>query len=155
LDRLKKRDLLRPNLPNYRIDADGKAGLRLGVIRCIKALLRSSFFFHPQTRASVDFLKAAEAAAPSFKAEVTALSVHNADEIARAVSVFAAEPRRGLIVLPHAVTLVNGDLIIEVSARYRLPAIRGRAGTCSTTGAESAAATFSLQRGLYAGFMTS
>jgi putative tryptophan/tyrosine transport system substrate-binding protein len=86
-------------------------------------VVQIGFLFHSETRASVDFLKAAEAAAPSFKAEVTALSVHNADEIARAVSAFAAEPSRGLIVSPHAVTLVNGDLIIEVSARYRLPAI--------------------------------
>ena len=81
------------------------------------------FLMHPETPTSVDFLKAAEAAAPSFKVEVTALGVHNADEIARAVGAFAAEPGRGLIVSPHAVTLANGDLIIELSARYRLPAI--------------------------------
>jgi putative ABC transport system substrate-binding protein len=49
--------------------------------------------------------------------------VHSADEITRVVSAFAAEPNRGLIICPHAVTFVNGALIVELSARYRLPAI--------------------------------
>ncbi len=39
------------------------------------------------------------------------------------MSAFAAEPNRGLIIAPHAVTQLNAGLIIELSARYRLPAI--------------------------------
>jgi len=81
------------------------------------------FILHPETPAAVDQLKAAEAAAPSLNVKLTALGVHSADEITRVVSGFAAEPNRGLIVAPHAVTFANGDLIVELAARYRLPAI--------------------------------
>jgi putative ABC transport system substrate-binding protein len=81
------------------------------------------FMLQPETPANVSILKAAEAAAPSLKAKVTALGVYNADEIERAVSAFAVEPNRGLIIAPHAVTRVNGKLIVELAARHRLPAV--------------------------------
>jgi putative ABC transport system substrate-binding protein len=80
---------------------------------------------YPETPSNVSMLKAAEAAAPSLKAEVTALGVHSADEIRRSVIAFAAEPNRGLVIVPHAVTMVNSDLIVELSARHRLPTIYG------------------------------
>ena len=81
------------------------------------------FILHPEEPGNVVLLKAAEAAAPSLNVKLTALGVHSADEITRVVSAFAAEPNRGLIICPHAVTFENGALIVELSARYRLPAI--------------------------------
>ncbi|MGA7386858.1 MAG: ABC transporter substrate-binding protein [Pseudolabrys sp.] len=84
---------------------------------------RVGLILHPETLPNIEILKAAEAAAPSLKVEVTALGVHNADEIARAVGAFATAPDRGLIIVPHAVTVLNSNLIVELSARYRLPAI--------------------------------
>ena len=81
------------------------------------------FMLAPEGPANVGFLKAAEAAAPSLKVRLTALGVHSTDEIERSVSTFAAEPNRGLIIAPTAVTFVNSKLIVELAARYRLPAI--------------------------------
>jgi len=81
------------------------------------------FMLAPEGPANVGFLKAAEAAAPSLKARLTALGVHSTDEIERSVSTFAAEPNRGLIIAPTVVTFVNSKLIVELAARYRLPAI--------------------------------
>jgi putative ABC transport system substrate-binding protein len=81
------------------------------------------FMLAPEGPANVGFLKAAEAAAPSLKVGLTALGVHHADEIERSVSAFAAEPNRGLVIAPTVVTFVNSKLIIELAARYRLPAI--------------------------------
>jgi ABC-type uncharacterized transport system substrate-binding protein len=81
------------------------------------------FMLQPETAANVNILKAAEAAAPALGVRVTALGVHNADEIERAVTAFAAGPDRGLIVAPHAVTRVNAKLIVELAARHRLPAV--------------------------------
>ena len=52
-----------------------------------------------------------------------ALGVHNSGEIERAVTEFAAESNGGLIAAPHAITLANRDVIIELAARYRLPAV--------------------------------
>jgi putative ABC transport system substrate-binding protein len=83
------------------------------------------FMIHPETPSNVSMLKAAEATAPSLKAEVTVLGVHSEDEIMRSVIAFAAEPNRGLVIVPGAVTMVNSNLIVELSAAHRLPAIYG------------------------------
>jgi len=85
------------------------------------------FMLAPEGPANVGFLKAAEAAAPSLKVRLTALGVHSTDEIERSVRTFAAEPNRGLIIAPTVVTFVNSKLIVELAARYRLPAIYSRA----------------------------
>jgi putative tryptophan/tyrosine transport system substrate-binding protein len=85
---------------------------------------RVGFILHPETPVNVGFLRAAEAAAPTLGAKIIALGVHNAAEIERAVTEFAAG-NGGLIVAPHAVTVGNRDVIIRLAARYRLPAIYG------------------------------
>ena len=54
---------------------------------------------------------------------MSAANVHDAAEIERAVTAFAAEPNGGLIVMPHPVTNSNRDLIIGLAARHRLPAV--------------------------------
>jgi putative ABC transport system substrate-binding protein len=84
---------------------------------------RVGFMHAPEGAANIGFLKAAEAAAPSLKVSLTALGVHNADEIERSMNAFAAEPDRGLIIAPTAATFVNDKLIVELAARYRLPTI--------------------------------
>ncbi len=83
---------------------------------------RVGFILHPETSANVGLLRAAEAAAPS-GIKLIALGVHNTAEIERAVATFAAEANGGLIVAPHAITFANHDVIIELAARYRLPAV--------------------------------
>jgi putative tryptophan/tyrosine transport system substrate-binding protein len=83
---------------------------------------RVGFILHPETSANVGLLRAAEAAAPS-GIKLIALGVHDAAEIERAIATFAAEANGGLIVAPHAITFANRDLIIELAARYRLPAV--------------------------------
>ena len=54
-----------------------------------------------------------------------AIGVHSAAEIEDPVTKFAAEANGALIIAPHAVTLVNRNVIIELAARYRLPAVYG------------------------------
>ena len=80
------------------------------------------FILHRETPANVGLLRAAEAGAPA-GVKVIALGVHNSGEIERAVTEFAAESNGGLIAAPHAITLANRDVIIELAARYRLPAV--------------------------------
>jgi putative ABC transport system substrate-binding protein len=67
-------------------------------------------------------LHAAEPAASS-GVKVIPLGVHNAIEIERAVTTFAAEPNSGLITAPHAVTFANRKVIVELASRFRLPAV--------------------------------
>jgi putative ABC transport system substrate-binding protein len=84
---------------------------------------RVGFVFNPDAAPNVGFFHAAEAAAPSFGIKLAALAVRDASDVEQAVAAFAAEPDGGLIVAPHAVTLGNRKLLIELAARYRLPAV--------------------------------
>lgn len=86
---------------------------------------RVAVILHPETPPNVGFLRAAEAAAPSFGVKVIALGVHSAAEIEGPVTQFAATSGGGLIIAPHAVTLAYRKLIIGLAARYRLPAVYG------------------------------
>ena len=84
---------------------------------------RVGLMVHPETAASIGFFKFAEGLGPALKVKLVALGVHDADEIERTLTAFAAERNGGLIVTPHAVTFTNRDLIVALAARLRLPAL--------------------------------
>jgi putative tryptophan/tyrosine transport system substrate-binding protein len=84
---------------------------------------RIGFMMHPETPVHVTFFKSAQTLAPSLKLELVPLSVHDADEIERGLTVLATEHDGGIIVLPHAVTLTNSGFIVALAARLRLPAL--------------------------------
>jgi putative tryptophan/tyrosine transport system substrate-binding protein len=84
---------------------------------------RVGFMIHPETAASFDFFKFAEPGAPALKIKLEALGVHDADEIERVMTAFAAEGNGGVVVTPHAVTFSNHNLIVALAARLRLPAL--------------------------------
>ena len=64
-----------------------------------------------------------ETAASLFSVEATAAPVHHAGDIELAISSLVREPGGGLIVLPDAFNASHLKQIIELAARYRLPAI--------------------------------
>jgi putative ABC transport system substrate-binding protein len=66
---------------------------------------------------------AIQAAAPSVQIEVSAVNVRDAEEIERAVAAFARASNGGLIVPGSALAIVHRKLIIELAARYKLPAV--------------------------------
>jgi len=78
--------------------------------------------FHPDEIPQAGMLRAIEAAAPSFRVQVTAGGARDVAELERAIDQFAQEPNAGLIVLPNPITLGNHKLIIAMAARHRLPA---------------------------------
>ena len=84
---------------------------------------RVGFIFNPDAAPNAGFFHAAEAAAPSLGIKLAALAVRDAADIEQDITAFASEPDAGLIVAPHAVTLGNRNLIIELAVRYRLPAV--------------------------------
>jgi len=84
---------------------------------------RIGFLVHPETPASFGMFKFAEDLIPAPKVKLVALGVHDADEIERAMAAFAAKGNGGIIVIPHALTLTNRDLIVALAARLRLPAL--------------------------------
>jgi putative ABC transport system substrate-binding protein len=84
---------------------------------------RVGFVFNPDAAPNVGFFHAAESAAPSLAIKLAALAVRDATDIEQDITAFASEPDGGLIVAPHAVTLGNRKLIIELAVRHRLPAV--------------------------------
>ena len=111
------------NLTGFAVLENAIAGKWLEILNQIAPQVsRVGFILHPETSVNVGLLRAAEAAAPS-GVKVIALGVHNATEIERAVTAFAAETNGGLIAAPHAITFANRDVIVELAARYRLPAV--------------------------------
>jgi ABC-type uncharacterized transport system substrate-binding protein len=84
---------------------------------------RVGFVFNPDAAPNVGFFHAAESAAPSLEIKLAALAVRDATDIEQDIIAFASQPNGGLIVAPHAVTLGNRKLIIELAVRHRLPAV--------------------------------
>jgi putative tryptophan/tyrosine transport system substrate-binding protein len=69
------------------------------------------------------FMGAIEGAAPSFGAEAIAVIVRDVAEIEPGMAGIARKPNTGLIVLPSTFAELRRRLIVDLAARYRLPAI--------------------------------
>jgi putative ABC transport system substrate-binding protein len=78
---------------------------------------------HPETPPHVAFWRSAQSAAPSFGVQVIAAHVHSRDDVEHAITTFVPHANGGLIVFPHPVTATNRNLIAQLAARHRLPAI--------------------------------
>jgi ABC-type uncharacterized transport system substrate-binding protein len=86
-------------------------------------LTRVAVLFNPDNRGNQLAYASAAAAGPSFGVEIIAAPVREATEIDTAISQWGREPGHGLIVPPDPSTNSHRALIIELAARYRLPAI--------------------------------
>jgi putative tryptophan/tyrosine transport system substrate-binding protein len=64
-----------------------------------------------------------ESVAPSLGMDVTAINVHDADEIKRDVLSFARSGDGGLIITASALAVVHRELIIALAAQNKLPAV--------------------------------
>jgi len=64
-----------------------------------------------------------QAAAPSLRVEVSPVNMREAGEIERAVTVFARSPGGGLIVTAGPAATRDRDLIVNLAARHKLPAV--------------------------------
>ena len=97
-------------------------------------LTRAMAIVHLETPAHQAMWNAVRDAAARLAVEVTAAGVHNATEIESATAAFATKENGGIIVLPHAVTWANGDLIIALALRHRIPAIYATEGSVTAGG---------------------
>jgi putative ABC transport system substrate-binding protein len=85
---------------------------------------RVALIFNPKTaRFAPLYLRSAEAAASSFVLELTATPVHDDAEVERALTSLGSEPGGSVLVLPDIFTVTHRKPIIELAARYRLPAV--------------------------------
>ena len=88
------------------------------------SLTRIGVMFNPDTSPQSQlFLRSIEAAAPGFGVQAIAAPIHDSTEIARAIGDIGREPNGGLLFPTDNFTGVHNDEIVELAARYRLPAI--------------------------------
>jgi putative tryptophan/tyrosine transport system substrate-binding protein len=73
--------------------------------------------------AGVGQFAAIQAVAPSLGVELTPIGAHDAAEIERGLKMFAHTSNGGVIVTSSPQTGVHRDLIIALTAKYRLPAV--------------------------------
>jgi putative tryptophan/tyrosine transport system substrate-binding protein len=78
---------------------------------------------NPDSPSGIGQFDVLQAAAPSLRVEVDPVHVRDADEIERAVALFARAPNGGLIATSVAGVTLLRDLIISLAARHRLPAV--------------------------------
>jgi len=84
---------------------------------------RVSLMLNPDTGSYyVEYLRSIETVALSNAVQATLTPVRSSDEIERVLAALGKEPGGGLIVLPSAPITAHSQLIIDLAARYRLPA---------------------------------
>jgi putative ABC transport system substrate-binding protein len=86
---------------------------------------RVAFMADSNNPGPMQSFRSAEAAAPDQSVQIVKTGVHGPQEIEAAMVTHAREPGGGLIVPPDGFLVSYRDLIIELAARYRLPAIYG------------------------------
>ena len=87
-------------------------------------LVRVALIFNPDTSPqSKFFLSSVEAAGPTLGVEVMAATVHNAADIERAIENSSHQPNSGLIFPTDSFSTLHRNLIVELTARHRMPAI--------------------------------
>jgi putative ABC transport system substrate-binding protein len=77
----------------------------------------------PTARTGGGQLGAIQAVAPSLGVDVRPVDPHNPDDIERAVSAIAGDAKGGLIVTSSRLARVHRELIVNLAARHRMPAI--------------------------------
>jgi putative tryptophan/tyrosine transport system substrate-binding protein len=88
------------------------------------AVSRTAFLFHPELGPyHLSWLKSVQAAANALGVEITSAPVRSAADVEAAITTFAALPNGGLVVEPDVFTVSNRRTIIDLAAKYRLPAV--------------------------------
>jgi putative ABC transport system substrate-binding protein len=73
--------------------------------------------------AGVAQFAAIQSVAPSLGVELTAINIHETDEIERALMQFARAPNSGLIVTGGSQAVAHREVIAALATRYKLPAV--------------------------------
>jgi putative ABC transport system substrate-binding protein len=87
---------------------------------------RLEALFSPTSPVGRRYVANAETAGQSLFIGVTSNPVQSRAEIEHSVLEFAREPNGGLYLPPDTFTYNNGDLIVDLATRYKLPTVHGR-----------------------------
>jgi putative tryptophan/tyrosine transport system substrate-binding protein len=84
---------------------------------------RALLIYHPETTPHDQFVRPVETAAPPLGLQVTAVGVRDASGIVHAFDDFAPRSDAAVIVFPAVVTGTHRQLILDLAARNRTPAV--------------------------------
>jgi putative ABC transport system substrate-binding protein len=84
---------------------------------------RVAVVYNASNPASPNHLRTIETAVALSQVQVIPMPVHNEAELESSIAAFAIEPNSGLIELPGAANAFGREQLVELAARYRLPAI--------------------------------
>jgi putative ABC transport system substrate-binding protein len=87
------------------------------------AVSRVLIILQPGNIGQQSLLRAIETTAPALGIKPIAAVVNSASEIEREINAFAQQPNGGLLALPGNPGRENGDVIVALAARHRLPAM--------------------------------
>jgi ABC-type uncharacterized transport system substrate-binding protein len=112
------------NITGFQNFEPAMGGKWLGLLKeAAPAVTRAAVMAYADTAAHAEFLRAAEAVAPSLGVQVSTIRVGDGDHSEPGIAGFAAAGNGGLIVLPHPRNIDLRGLLIEQTARFRVPAI--------------------------------
>jgi putative ABC transport system substrate-binding protein len=89
----------------------------------VPQLARAAVVRNPATPASIGQFSAIQALAQSLRVEVSAVDVRDTGEIERAAKALASAGNGGLIVAPSAGESMHRGRVVELAAKYKLPAV--------------------------------
>jgi putative tryptophan/tyrosine transport system substrate-binding protein len=93
--------------------------------RLRRNLTSAALIAHSKTGPYDYFMRSAALAAPRLAIELMPSPVESATDIERVIDTVARVPSSGFVVLPDGATILHRDLIIDLVARHRLPAVYG------------------------------
>ena len=86
-------------------------------------LKRAAVLRDPGLATGIAHFSVIQAMAPSLGIEVFPFNLRDTAEIERSLTAFARPPNGGAIVTPSGSSSIHRDLILEVAARYKMPAV--------------------------------
>jgi putative tryptophan/tyrosine transport system substrate-binding protein len=116
------------NITGFTLFEPSMAGKWLAALKDVApAIARVGIMANPETATlqGTFYLRAFEAAAATFMLEPITANVRSASDIETAIASLAQKPDSGLVVATDTFTTANGELIVTLAARHRLPAVYG------------------------------
>jgi putative tryptophan/tyrosine transport system substrate-binding protein len=113
------------NVTGFMADQSEQGGKWVALLREIApGTKRIVLLSNPETGPSLQlFMPSIQSAASSFAIEVSVARLRAREDIEAVVASQASVPGGGLVITPAAFHTVNRDLIIELAASYRIPAV--------------------------------
>ena len=112
------------NITGFTSEEHSIAGKWMGLLKEIAPDITSvMMLYYSENQNWQGHWETIKAAAPALGVGVRAAPVTNAGEIAHQIESFAQTPHAGMVVVPSGLTTVNREMIAELAARHRLPAV--------------------------------